>query len=529
MNTIKAEDSTRSGSTEARPAWIRGAATLLTLTAAITGMAIVPANADATTASAQAITPMAVQTLTLPAAPAVPVASRLGTLDSSLLSLVNAQRQAAGLVPLTEVTGLDDVSGQWSQAQVDKGRWAILVQNTDVAAQTVAAGAGSASAQSLAKWYPQSVKAADVFSLLQQYPDALVKMKNPAYKYVGIKTAVAADGTSVAALTYTDTASAAQLVDPTAANRPTGALTGATQQGSVVQLAGSAADTDAATTSQVRLQDTLSGAATVTSSVAVAGGRFTSALNLVGSGSHHLCATVVNQGAGTDLSLGCVDAVVSGLVGGVQSIVAGRATADISGWAVDPDAPAAPVSISVVSHSAAGDSTLGQLSANVAVPALTTSIPGVGTGHGFGAVLPATPGPQDICAVATTVKTGRTVELGCRSVVVTGAIVGNFDTLRQSGTNLTATGWGFDQAAPTTALQATIVVTGPKGSRTVTVPANALRPDVLKVYPTVGAEHGFSTAVPALGAGVNTMCVTVAVPSPVSPARTFTCRTITVS
>lgn len=533
MNTIATPGSTRSAipTEKARPTWIRGAATVLTLTAALTGMAIAPANAGATTASVQPIAPVAVQTLTLPVAPAVPVASRLGTLDSGLLSLVNGQRQAAGLAPLTEVTGLDDVSGQWSQGQVDKGRFAALVQNTDVAAQTVAAGAvaGSASAQSLAKWYPQSVKVADVFSLLQQYPDALAKMKNPAYKYVGIKTAVAADGTSVAALTYTDTAGASQLVDPTAADRPTGAVTGATQQGSVVQLSGSAADADAATTSQVRLQDTPAGAAPVTSTVAVSGGRFDTSLDLVGSGSHHLCATVVNQGAGSDLDLGCVDAVVSGLVGGVQGVVAGKAATDITGWAVDPDAPGSPVTISVVSRTAAGDSTLGQLPADVAVPALTTSFPGVGTDHGFGATLPATPGPQSICAVATTVKTGRTLELGCQDVVVTGAIVGNFDNLRQSGTNLTATGWGFDQAAPTTALQATIVTTGPKGTRTVTVPANGLRPDVLKVYPSIGAEHGFSAAVPALGAGVNTVCVTVSAPDPVSPARTFTCRTITVS
>ncbi len=514
-----------------RPSWIRSAATALTLTAALTALAISPAHADATTASTQTIPPVPAQTLALPAAPAAPVTSRLGALDSSLLSMINGQRQSAGVTPLAEVTGLDDVSAQWSQAQVNNGRYSPLVQNTNVAAQTViaGAGAGSTSAQSLAKWYPQSVKVADVFLMLQQYPDALAKMKNPAYKYVGIRTAVGSDGTSVAALTYTDTASASQLVDPTSTNRPTGALTDAQQQGAEIELSGRASDPDASTNTQVRVQDTLPGAAPVVSSATVTGGRFDTSLSLVGSGNHHLCATVVNQNAGSDLDLGCVDAVVSGLVGGLQTVVAGRATADVTGWAVDPDAPSSAVTISVVSHSAAGDTTLGELPANVDVPALATSFPGVGIDHGFGAALPATPGPQNICAVATTVTTGHTVQLGCQSVVITGAIIGSFDTLRQSGTNLTATGWGSDQAAPTAVLETTIEITGPQGTRTLTVPADVRRTDVARAFPAMGADHGFSIVVPALGAGVNKMCVTMSAPTPVSPARTFTCRTITVS
>ena len=534
MNTIvSAKDSARSAvsSEKARPSWIRGAATVVTLTAAISALAINPAHADSTAASVQTIAPAPVQALSLPAAPAAPVASRLSALDSDLLSLINAQRQASGLSPLREVTGLDDASAQWSQTQIARGRFGTLVQNTNVPALTVAAGAGagSASAQSLAKWYPQSVKVADVFLMLKGYPDAYAKMTNPAYKYVGVRTSVAEDGTSVAAVTFTDTASASQLVDPTAAGRPTGALTDATQTGAVVELAGSASDPDAATNSEVRVTDTLQGSAAVTTSVAVTGGRFDASLNLVGSGTHRVCATVVNQGGGSDLDLGCVDAVVSGLVGDLQAVVTSQSTADITGWAVDPDAPTSPVTISVVSHSAAGDSTLGQLPANVEVPALAASFPGVGTRHGFGAALPAVPGTQNICAVATTVQTGHAVELGCQSVVVTGAIIGNFDRLRQSGANLTATGWGFDQATVTTALRATVVVTGPQGTRTLTVPADAIRSDIVKSYPTIGASHGFSVAVPALGAGLNKMCVTLVAADPISPARTFTCKTITVS
>ena len=510
---------------------VRGAVTVLTLAAALTGLAVGPASADATTASTQSLTPAVAQSLTLPAAPAAPVATRLSAFDSSLMSLVNAKRQALGLTPMTEVTGLDTVSGQWSQAQANNGRWANLVQDTGVAAQTVIAGAtaGSSSAQSLAKWYPQTVKVADVYSILAQYPDAMAKMSNPNYKYVGIRTSVAADGTSVAALTFTDTADPSQLVDPVAADEPTGALTGATQEGAVVELSGSAADADASTAVQIRLQDTVPGSAPVTTSAAVTNGQFDTTMTLVGSGTHHICATVVNQGAGNDLALGCVDAVMSGLVGGVQAVVPGQAAADITGWAVDPDAPTSAVTVSIVAHSATGDTTLGQLPADVDVPALAASFPGVGTDHGFGAALPATPGPQNICAVATTVQTGRTVQLGCQDVVIPGSVLGNLDTLRQSGANLTATGWGMDQAAMTTVLQATVVTTGPQGTSTVTLPASLLRSDVLRAYPASGGAHGFSVTVPTEGAGVNKMCVTMVAPTPISPAKTFACRTVTVS
>ena len=533
MNTIvPAEVSIRSGlsSVLGHCARLRGAATVLTLSAALTALAVGPASADATAASTQTIAPVAVQALTLPAAPVAPMASRLGATDAQLLSLINAKRQASGAVPLTEVTGLDDVSAQWSQAQVAKGRYATLQQNANVSAQTgvAGAGAGAVSAQSVAKWYPQTVKMADVFLMLQQYPDAMAKMTNPNYKYVGIRTSVADDGTSVAALTYTDTASSAQLVDPTATGRPAGALTSASQVGAVVELAGTATDPDASATSQVRVQDTLQGAAPVVTSTDVTDGRFDSSLTLVGSGRHRVCATVVNQNAGADLDLGCVDAVVSGLVGGLQAVVPGRAAADITGWAVDPDAPTSPVTISVVARSAAGDLPLAKVAADVDVPALATSFPGVGTDHGFGVAVPASPGPRNICAVATTVQTGRTVDLGCQSVVIAGAIVGNFDTLRQRGANVTATGWGYDQSTPTTSLQATIVLSGPRGTRTLTLPADVLRADVPRVYPGIGAAHGYALSLPAMGSGVNKMCVTLVAPDRMSPARTFTCRTVTV-
>ena len=183
---------------------------------------------------------------------------------------------------------------------------------------------------------------------------------------------------------------------------------------------------------------------------------------------------MVNQGAGNDLALGCVDAVMSGLVGGVQAVVPGQAAADITGWAVDPDAPTSAVTVSIVAHSATGDTTLGQLPADVDVPALAASFPGVGTDHGFGAAVPATPGPQNICAVATTVQTGRTVQLGCQDVVIPGSVLGNLDTLRQSGANLTATGWGMDQAAMTTVLQATV-----------------------RHHRTAGQQHGHPAGLPA--------------------------------
>lgn len=397
--------------------WVRNVAVVATLTATVGALGVTSSFAATTTARAATTASVA---LSVPAAPAVATTSRLGTFDTALLKLINAKRATVGAVALREVVGLDNVSATWSSSVVALGRYGKVVANPNVAAQTLsAAPTREVFAQSVAKWYPQSVKVADVFSLYTSYPVAMKNLANPSYKFVGIRTTAAADGTSVATLTFTDNAIATQIVNPTTAYNPTGAITSAVQTGTSVQLRGRAADGDATQALQVKFTDTV-GTKVTTTTAAVAGGLFAANVPIAGYGIHSVCATVLNQGTGVNLSLGC-----------------------------------------------------------------------------------------------TTARLGE--------------VVGNADTLRQSGTQLTASGWGYDQGAATTALKATVVVTGPAGTRTLTVLANGSRPDVARAFPVAGPAHGFLVATPSLGKGVNKMCVTLSPAQSASVAKTLTCRTVTVS
>lgn len=405
-------------STSGRRAGARAVKIAIVATLAVTvgALSAGPSSAANTAVQAAAVSSVA---LAVPAAPTAAVPSRLSGFDATLLAMINAKRAAVGAVALREVVGLDNVSAGWSGGLVALGRYGNVVPNPNIAAQTLsAAPTRGAFAQSTAKWYPRTVKPADVFLLYTSYPQAMANMTNRNYRFVGIRTVVAADGTSVATLTYTDNAIAAQVVNPTPATNPTGAVTSAVQAGASVQLRGRAADRDATRAVQVKLTDTI-GTRVTTVTATVAGGLFAGTVPLIGYGVHRLCATVVNQGAGANLSLGCTTANLNSLAG-------------------------------------------------------------------------------------------------------------NAEALRQSGTQLTASGWGYDPAAARTPLKATVVLRGPSGSRTITLVAGVNRPDVGRARPVAGPLHGFAFAVPTLGRGVTTMCVTLLPASPVSIAQQLTCRSIVV-
>ena len=395
--------------------WARNAAVILTLTATVGTLGITSSFASGTTVPASVTSSKALSVAAAPAA----VTSRLGAFDAALLKLVNAKRTAAGAVALREVVGLDDVSASWSTHITALGRYGKVVPNTGLASQTLSvAPTRGAFAQSVAKWYPQSVKVADVFALYAGYPAAVSNMTNKNYKFVGIRTAAAADGTSVATLTFTDTAIATQIVGASTVINPTGAVTSAVQTGATVALHGRAADGDAKQPLQVRVTDTV-GAKVTTRITTVAAGAFAATVPL-GFGTHSICTTVVNQGTGADLALGCI--------------------------------------------------------------------------------------------------TARLIPLA-----------GSADTFSQSGTNLTGSGWGYEPASPKTAIQATVVLTGPSGKRVLTILANGNRPDLGRIYPAAGPTHGFGFTTPKFGKGVTTMCITLWPASRLSVGQKLACRSITVT
>lgn len=467
--------------------------------------------------------------LPIPPAPPVPPASALTGPDKSFLALLNAQRKDGGLVPLQEVVGLDAVSGGSSDNQAAQGRYASLIANPNLSAQVKASGASTMTmtGQSVAKWYPQSVKAVDAFALYVGYPDARSKMMNPSFRYVGIHTLVTPEGLSYASLTYSDQADPQGVVDPAAVYIPTGALTTATETGSIVRLQGRASDLDAVSPLQITVTDTV-GTATTSQSLTATTGAFDSTIGISGFGSHQICLTVKNQGAGADLPLGCTVAQVGAVVGTTESMTTGRESARLTGWVIDPDSPASPVSVAVVSRTNSGDTVLSTVGADLVRSDVAQSYPGTGTAHGFSVSVSVPMGSANICAVATAARTGQVAQLGCLQGDVLGRIIGSHDTLRQSGTQLQTTGWGFDQDTPATALTAVVTTSGPGGSATTTVMANSSRPDAGRAFPGIGNNHGYSVVVPARGHGINTVCVTLLPVAGSAPPMAYRCLTITV-
>ena len=132
-------------------------------------------------------------------------------------------------------------------------------------------------------------------------------------------------------------------------------------------------------------------------------------------GTHNVCVYAVNQGAGSDVSLGCRRVTVpsaspvgqvswaGGVPGGVQAW----------GWLIDPDALDQPVSFSVQV-----DSQWYLWKADLPYEPAASYVAGAGPNHGWGGTIPAAPGRHTICFYPININQGANTSLGCYSVVV---------------------------------------------------------------------------------------------------------------
>jgi len=132
-------------------------------------------------------------------------------------------------------------------------------------------------------------------------------------------------------------------------------------------------------------------------------------------GTHQVCATVANEGAtGTSLSLGCrTIAVLAGApFGNVDAVTRGTGTAQVQGWAIDPDITG-PVQVHVYVNGAwAGSATADALRSDVGAV-----YPGYGSSHGIDLTVAVPAGAADVCVYAINVGAGGSNPLlGCRRV-----------------------------------------------------------------------------------------------------------------
>lgn len=234
-----------------------------------------------------------------------------------------------------------------------------------------------------------------------------------------------------------------------------------------------------------------------------------SAATTVTPGTHELCYTALNIGAGSDKSMGC--RTVTAVAGpteqgrapeGSVEVAEGLPTGlRIKGWAVDRDTTK-PVVLKVVL-----DGVESRVTADVSRPDVGAVYPGLGSAHGFDTTLDTTQGQHEVCVTALNTGAGGDTALGCSRVTVPvidkGRLpVGNLEVVQVSPGVVSVTGWALD---PDTTGPVEMIYT--VGGKRVTAKADKSRPDVAAAYPGSGAAHGFSDSIP-VGSGTVEVCVT---------------------
>jgi hypothetical protein len=300
---------------------------------------------------------------------------------------------------------------------------------------------------------------------------------------------------------------------------PQGALDSATAVGNQAFVRGWAVDEDQMTTSlrvHVYVDGRLARAGTadrpdsrVAARYPVAGAAhgFAEVVPL-SAGTHQVCAYAINVGgyAGNP-SLGCrtvaMGAAASNPTGRLVSAVPSGRTATVTGWAVDPQAPASAIAVHLYVDGVFRQA----VPADVVTSAVAALAPlGVTTAHGFQVSLSLAGGVHRVCAygINTGAGTGNPL-LGCAAVTVAPSAwnpIGSLDGVDVAGRTVTVTGWALDHDTETAPIGVHVYVDG----RLVrSLPADVPRADVAAANPAAGPDHGFTSGL-TLAAGSHTVC-----------------------
>lgn len=134
-------------------------------------------------------------------------------------------------------------------------------------------------------------------------------------------------------------------------------------------------------------------------------------------GRNRLCVRVVGVGGGGDLDQGCRDVHHDvDPIGALESVQVDGTTVRVTGWALDPNTPAA---VEVRGDLGGTVPTVpGSFDASTARPDIAAAYPAHGQLHGFDRELTLPPGEHRLCLTITNVGLGRDHVLRCRDVVI---------------------------------------------------------------------------------------------------------------
>lgn len=246
---------------------------------------------------------------------------------------------------------------------------------------------------------------------------------------------------------------------------------------------------------------------------------FGGTISVPGAGVYNVCVFAVNQGDGENLQLGCYNLNVSdgSPAGELKDLWASPGKISLWGWGLDPDT-VNPIQIHVKVNNA-----WAILQADAPSTSSLGAYPNSGSNHGFGGVVPAAGGTNNVCVYAVNVGDGSNTTLGCRVVVVpSGSPVGVMDDMWTTPTGISMWGWALD---PDTIdpIPVHVLVDGVWTVLT----ANAPNAGVGQAYPVYGDNHGFSGVIPA-APGPHSVCAW-GVNQGIGANLAFGCRTMTVA
>ena len=210
-------------------------------------------------------------------------------------------------------------------------------------------------------------------------------------------------------------------------------------------------------------------------------------------GTHRVCLKSRNAGAGWPKVVDCQTVVVNfSPVGKLARVTQVSGGVQVTGWAADPDTNQ-PIKVVIT-----GD---GTKLATVTADGADGSHPG----HMFSAVVPLADGKHTVCASGINVGYGtRNAAPSCQKVTLDFNPYGGYGVLRRAkgSTAVLAVGWAID---PDTTKPIDVSVSV-DGRTPVTAAADVPRPDIAKLHPGTGVNHGFAVRVPATD-GEHRVCV----------------------
>jgi cell wall-associated NlpC family hydrolase len=242
-------------------------------------------------------------------------------------------------------------------------------------------------------------------------------------------------------------------------------------------------------------------------------------------GSHTVCVTALNIGAGGNATFRCWNVVVPVPAGAVptaaqlaaespfgylDTATASGSTVTVTGWAADPDSLSLPLKITATRDGVAAVLT----SATVVARPDVVYARHTGPKPGYALTMTLTNGSHRVCTTATNVGVGVNKLLGCRSVwvgpppptaaeIAAQSPVGALESARAvSATSIAVTGWASD---PNNRAISLTVVAYLDGSAAATVTASVPRPDLV-ISQHTGPAAGYSFTIPAM-AGAHNVCL----------------------